>query len=439
MIRATGVGSGLDIESIVSSLMAIERQPRDAVQQKREALQVQLSAFGKARSVISQLAESIKGFADSKQFGGSISTSSDEAVLTATASPSAGTGQHDVEVLSMAEAHQMSSDPYASQDSAVGTGAWSFASGGNSFDVTIDAGNDSLSGLRDAINSAEGNTSINASILNVDGGSRLVLTARETGTANEISASREVPSGGLLGGTTTEYPFSESRAAQDASLKVDGFTVTSSSNTISDVIDGVTLELQGTGTAEVDTSINNEATSKMIDEFIERYNKMRETLKSLGENKLSGDRLTRNVELRMQRAFNDPLELSDGSTIHSTELGFSFDRDGKLSIDEERLQSVQEADMARFLEAFNGKDNGLAQRFDAVLQEYSRPGGLISGREEGIESRTRGYDAQLDRFDYRLKKVEERYRMQFSTMDQLVSQLQSTSNSLAARFANGLS
>lgn len=435
MIRASGVGSGIDIESIVSSLMSIERQPRNALQQKRDALDVELSAFGKARSAISLLAESINKFTDGKKFGALVAASSDEAVFTATAANSADAEYHDIEVLSLAQAHQVSSDPYASQTAEVGTGDWSFTSGGNSFDVTIGSGNDSLIGLRDAINDAAGNTSIDASILNVSGGSRLVLTARESGTANQISASREVPRGGLFGGTDTLYPFTESRAASDARLKVDGFTVTRSSNTITDIVDGVTLELKGIGTAALDTQRDIEGTNESVNEFVERYNAMRTTMRDLGENALNGDRLTRNVELRMQRAFNEPLQLADGSTISPTELGFSFDRYGVLSIDADRMQKAQSTDMAGFIEAFVDEDNGLAQRFESVLSGYSRPGGLITSREDGIDSRRRGYDSQIDRYDYRLDKIEQRYRLQFSNMDQLVSQLQNTSNSLYARFS----
>lgn len=280
-----------------------------------------------------------------------------------------------------------------------------------------------------------GNTSIDASILNVSGGSRLVLTARESGTANQISASREVPRGGLFGGTDTLYPFTESRAASDARLKVDGFTVTRSSNTITDIVDGVTLELKGIGTAALDTQRDIEGTNESVNEFVERYNAMRTTMRDLGENALNGDRLTRNVELRMQRAFNEPLQLADGSTISPTELGFSFDRYGVLSIDADRMQKAQSTDMAGFIEAFVDEDNGLAQRFESVLSGYSRPGGLITSREDGIDSRRRGYDSQIDRYDYRLDKIEQRYRLQFSNMDQLVSQLQNTSNSLYARFS----
>ncbi len=436
MIRATGVGSGIDVESIVSKLVAIERQPRDSVQQKRDELQVQLSAFGRARSTINQLAESIDGFTQGNRFGAFVAASSDENVFTATAANSADVEYHDIEVVQLSAAHQVSTQPFASRDSEPGVGEWSFSSGGNTFSLTVDGTNNSLTELRDAINDSSGNTSMVASILNVNDGNRLTLTAREGGTANEIAVSRTVERGGGFGGTDTFYPFSESREARDATLKVDGFTVTRPNNTITDVIDGVTLELKGIGSAELDTKRDIEGTNEKLDEFVERYNTLRSTFRELGENSLNGDRLTRNVELRMQRAFNDPLQLADGSTRSPTELGFTFDRYGELSIDAERMQDAQNTDMADFVEAFTDAQNGLAQRFASVLTEYTRPDGLIAGREEGIGARRRSYDSQLDRFDYRLTKIEQRYRQQFSNMDELLSQLQNTSNSLYARFPN---
>lgn len=431
MITAAGVGSGIDIEGILSQLMELERQPIEALNQKRQRLDVELSAFGSVKSALSELSTTARKLGDGDTFGPFVASTTDEDVFTAEATGGGAAEAHDIEVISLAQNHRMASSAYASIDDTVSNGTWSFSSGENSFDVEIGAGANTLLDLRDAINDSADNTSIVASILNVDGGSRLILSANESGTANQIT----------LGGNSsapTSPGFEEVTEATDAELVIDGFAVTGSSNTVTDVLSGVTLQLKGVGEGTLSTARDTESMRASLDEFVTGYNDLISGFKTLSEGELSGDRMPRNIESKLRDAFFTPVELANGESFSPVSLGFTFDRYGVLSIDETRLSDAQKGGLEQFIQAFTTPDTGLASRFEAVFEPYTQSGGFIAGREDGIDSRKRSIDQQIDRLDYRLIQTEQRYRRQFTVMDQLVSDLQSTSSFLVSRLGAGV-
>lgn len=425
MITAAGAGSGIDVENILSQLMEIERAPVRALDARRERLDVELSAFGSVKSAMSELASSASLLGDTTRFGPFIASSSDEAVFTATAGGTAAAETHDIDVISLAAAHRVASDAKASSEADMGSGTWAFDSGDTSFSVELDAGNRSMLALRDAINDATDNDAIVASLLNVDGGTRLILNAREGGTASAITVTPP----------SAADTFTEITAAADASLIVDGFAVTSSSNTVSDVIEGVSLELVGAGSATLGTARDTDSLRESLDTFVENYNALRTQLSELSAGDLQGDRLPRDAELRLRSTFALPIMVGDVS-LQPTELGFTFDRYGMLSIDEARLAAAQTASLERFVDAFAVSDTGFAARLADSIDEFTRADGLISDREDGIDSRRASLDQQTERLEYRLEQTEARLRRQFVAMDQVVSQLQSTSAFLTDRLAS---
>jgi len=423
MITAAGAGSGIDVESILSQLMELERAPVRALDARRERLDVELSAFGSVKSAMSELASSASLLGDTTRFGPFLASSSDEAVFTATAGGTAAAETHDITVISLAAAHRVASDAKASSEADMASGTWSFDSGDTSFSIELDAGSRSMTALRDAINDATDNDVIVASLLNVDGGTRLVLNAREAGTVNAITIT-----------PPSAENFTEITTAADASLIVDGFAVTSSSNTVSEVIEGVSLELVGAGAATLGTARDTASLRESLDTFVENYNALRVQLSELSEGDLQGDRLPRDAELRLRSTFALPIMVGDIS-LQPTELGFTFDRYGMLSIDEARLAAAQTASLERFVDAFAVSDTGFAAKLTESIDEFTRADGLISDREDGIDSRRASLDQQSERLEYRLEQTEARLRRQFVAMDQVVSQLQSTSAFLTDRLA----
>ena len=421
MITSAGVGSGIDIESIISQLMVLERQPLNNIRKKQANLDVQVSAFGSLKSAISELETTAKKLGDSSEFGRYVASSSNEDAFTATTTTGTAAELHSINVISLAEAHRLSSGQYASASDPVGTGTYSFSSGSDSFDITIDATNDSLTGLRDAINDAAGNNSISASIINVDGGSRLVLTAKNSGTANSITA---------------PALFTEIAAATDASLEIDGFAVTSASNSVSDVVPGVTLELKAIGTGNLSTTRDTESVKEKLEEFATSYNKLHSTINSLREGSLKGESLLLNIESGLRQQFFAPIDVGNGETVSIFDLGFTFDKEGTLTLSESKMTAAMDSDLEKFIGAFSDTTNGFAKQIETSLKKYTSAGGLIGDRTDGLDSRKRSFDDQLERMEYRLEQTEVRYRKQFTAMDALVAQLQATSSFMTQQLSS---
>ena len=427
-ITAAGVGSGIDIENILSQLNEIERQPVNALNRRRDALAVELSAYGTVKGALSSLETAAEALANSDKFGAYVASSSDEDVFTAVASGGKTGASLDVEVLALASTHRLASTAFSSADAAVGTGTLSFSSGENSFDITVDGTNNTVTGLRDAINDAPENTSVSASIINVDGGTRLVLTAKNSGTNGQINVNS---SGGLP--TENGSAFTEVSAPSDASLIVHGFTVTSSSNTVSDVIEGVTLELTGLGTATMNSSRDTSSLRASVDNFVSSYNSMAQTLTNLSQSELQGDALPRGIDSRMREAFLGDIDLGNEASTTALDLGFTFDRYGTLSIDETKFNDALDAGVEQYVTAFARPETGLATRFTDLVQEYTGAGGIIDGREDGVDTRRSSIDDQIERLEYRIDRTNQRLRRQYTAMDQIVTNLQSTSSFLVSR------
>lgn len=432
MITAAGVGSGIDVESILSQLNELERAPVNTLNEKRAALDVELSAYGKVKSALSAFNDTVSTLGSDQKFGAFVATSSDEEVFTAVATGGETSQSHDIEVLSLATNHRMASAAYASSDAAVDNGTMQFSAGDNQFDIVIDNSNNTLTGLRDAINDLEDNTSVSASIIKVDGGSRLILTAKEAGTAGIIDVTRA----GTFPFGDTDGGFTEATEATDASLIVHGFTVTSSSNTITDAIEGITLNLTGVGKSTVTSERDTTSLRESVDAFVVNYNSMAGTLTDLGNTELQGDQLPRGIDSRMRAAFLGDIDLGNGDSTTALELGFTFDRYGTLSVDDTAFNEALDAGVNRYVAAFADADNGLAARFSTLVDEYTESGGVIAIREDGVDSRKSNIDDQIDRLEYRLEKVSARLRAQFTTMDLVVTNLNNTSGYLASQLGN---
>jgi flagellar hook-associated protein 2 len=429
MLTAAGVGSGIDIEGILSQLNQLERAPVDALNAKRNRLNVELSAYGSVKSALDSFQTSARNLGSSTTFGAFVASSEDESVFTATASGGTVPESMDIEVLSLATNHRLSSAAYTSSDAAIAQGTTTFTAGGESFDIVIDDTNNTLEGMRDAINELQTNKSVSASIINVDGGTRLVLTARNSGTEGQIGFSNSQGGG---------PDFTQITEAKNASLIVHGFSVTSSSNSVSNVIEGVTLDLKGVGKSHLESARDTNSLRESLKEFVTRYNAMTDTLSSLSKTELQGDQLPRGIDSRMREAFREAVDLGDGDSISALEMGFTFDRYGKLSIDETVLTDALDNGVERFINAFSNAETGLAKRFVDVVDEYTQAGGVIDLREDGVDIRRNSLDDQIDRLEYRLEKTSLRLRRQFTAMDQIVSNLQSTSSFLTSRLSESV-
>lgn len=452
MISATGLGSGLDVESIVSQLMAIERRPLVQLQTRQVEFDVKLSAYGQLRSAIAALQAPLEKLADTAAYEAFSATSTDEEVFTATASGNAAEESHSIEVNALAQRHRLASMTFDGSDTVVGTGTLTISVGADAFDLEIDTTNSTVAGIRDAINGAPDNSGVKASVINVDGGSVLILTSSETGAANNIEVSvsgdgdgDDKDADGLsrlvyaeTGGKKNKgkQNLTEIEPAQDAEFKVDGFAVTSASNEVADVIAGVTLKLvaEGSGTVTVERDTSNIASN--VEELVSAYQSLHTTVTELRGGALSAESLLLSAESGIRQLFSEPVDGIEGGLSYIFELGLSFDKDGVLSLDDAKLSEMLETRFDDVVGFFTNGSNGFAERLDVFLDRYVQGGGAIDSRTDGLNRRSRSIDSQIERLEFRLSQTEARIRSDFTALDTLVSQLEVTSNFLLQQLTN---
>jgi len=431
-ITAPGIGSGLDVNSIITQLMALERRPLNLLDSRKSQLNAQISAYGKLKSALDNFQAAMKKLATAEKFQVFKTSSTDEAVVTATAGPGAAGGTIDVVVTQLAARHKLASTAFGSADDVVGAGTLSIAVGADSFDVTLASGTDTLAALRDAINGAPDNTGVTATILNGVDGSRLVLTSRDSGTANAMTVSGDLAA--TLGMTDVV-------AAADAELTVDGFQVVSASNTVTGAVGGVTLSLKGISpdplvAATVNFERDDEAIAKSVQEFADAFNTLRDTVSNLRKGELGGDFSLTSIENSIVGVLGTGATLPVGSFSYLAEIGVSLDKNGKLQVDTSRLTAAMNVDFSGVTGLFADGTQGVAKRLSDLASQLTSIDGVVAQREEGLNSRIRSMESQRTQIERRLEMTEARLRAQFTALDALVAQMQSTSAFLTQRLAS---
>lgn len=435
-ITAAGVGSGLDIEGIVSQLMVLERQPLQAMQRRESEYRAELSDYGRLKSAISSFESAMEGLSSLDKFKVFSTQSSDTAVLTASADSTAASGVFSVDVNRLAQNHKMATTEHAS-------GA-TFGADGDTLGITVDGetmnvnftGAMSLTEIRDAINDAGDNPGVSASILNTGGGNqRLILTSGESGAAQQMSLNYT--------GSISGNPFGFANANRDdqdqvindlnlldAELVIDGFTVTNASNNASGIIDGLTLELKQTGSADLSVDRDNAEITSSVQKFVDAYNSLVGTIDSLQSGNLSGDSNLRTIEGQLRSVFNTAPQGIESSFSTLSELGIATEKDGKLSLDSEELSDALEADFSGVAQLFANDDQGYAFRFAALADNLLDENGVIDSREDSLNTRIDDSEERQENFEARLELTEQSLRSQYSALDTLLGQLQTTSNFL---------
>ena len=376
-IQSLGVGSGLLTTELVEDIMAAEREGTQLrLDARRAEFEAKISAFGAVQSNIDTLAAAAKALGDSSSALANLATSTNEAAVTATATASATPGVHTVEVLATARAHTLTSMRFDSVDEVVGEGTLSFRFGATTFDagnydsfeenpdrasgeVVIDSSNSTLSGIRDAINSAD--VGVAASI--VDDGEGFILVLQSTQTGEEHSMEITVTESGDAGlsafsfNETDNDPVTNMRQtvdADDAQVQIDGITVTRETNTIDGVIEGITFTAIGNNTgAPATVSINQDfgAIEEKVQAFVDAYNDVKALTDELTDydqeqeqgGLLTGDATLRNVMAQLQRFMRRSVTDLSSNTIRAlVDLGVSTNQniDYMLELDSNLLRSA---------------------------------------------------------------------------------------------------
>lgn len=430
-ITAAGVGSGLDVNSIVSQLMAIERQPLDALNQSQTQYNSQLSAYGKIKSDLAAFQSAVQAMQYSTNFALYGATSSNTSVLSATADISALSGTHSITVNTLAKPHiQVAANGFADTGTTpVGTigDTLTFTTGSNTFTVTLDSTNNTLQGLQSAINSAAGNYGVTASILN-DGsanGNRLVITANSTGTANAVT---------LSGTLATSLSFSTTQPADNATLTVDGVTgITKSSNTISDVLQGVTLNLQDVGTTTLTVQTDSTAVTNLVNKFISTYNALQSDIAYLHKKggTLEADNTILTINSVLSNVFNSGT--SSGAYNYLSQVGVSLQKDGTLSLDSAAFTSALSSHYSDVVNLFTNSTDGFSGRFNTALNGLLQSDGIVTAATDGINANLNLLKSRIDQMQTRLDLTQQSLQSQYSALDALLGTMKSSANFLLSQ------
>ncbi len=464
-ISVSGVGSGLDINGLVSQLVTAERAPATNRLNRREAsLQAELSGVGTFKGALSELQSAVKGLTDPAKFEAMKATAGDGDLFTATVAGTgtAQIGNYSIEVKNLAQAHKMASGRFniASDElttATVTTGDLSFDFNGDGApDVQVGAADATLTGIRDAINN-KADLGVRANIVNDGSGYRLTLSATKTGTAKALAIAvtgSDVPAQLLVSENAADVDtrLHTTFAARDAEVIIDGLKITSASNTVTGALDGVTLNLKSAkpGTAtELTVAQDTAAVTGAVSAFISAYNKFANTTAALTaynpqtkeKGPLLGDAGVRSATSQLRHALGEPVT---GNPLRSlSDVGISIQRDGTLKLDSGALQKALEKDPKAVAALFTGAEGstastGIAERLDDFLGKLLGSDGPLASRTTSLTKRISSLDDERVDLNRRLADVETRYRAQFTAMDKLVSQLTATGNALTQQLA-GLS
>ncbi|ART64403.1 flagellar filament capping protein FliD [Kushneria marisflavi] len=440
-IESLGVGSNLNLSSLLDGLEKSEKTKLQPITAKLSSTNAKLSAFGQLQNSLESFQTAAQKLNDSKLYQG-FATQVSGSALTAKADSTAAAGSYDIQVNSLATAESRATAGRADTDSIVGTGQLTINLGSKSTDIDITDG--SLSGIRDAINKAD--AGVTASIINDGSGTpyRLVLNSQTTGAASTMSFdSTNSDLKSLFSGAETTV------TAQDASITVNGLAITSSTNTVKEAIQGVTLDLAETTAAGASTKLtvnqDTDSVKTAVKDFVTAYNNLADKITSLtkptGEGDsfrgaaLTGNSNVRSVQSTLRNIMSSAVD--GGGMNYLFEAGVSFSKDltksGKLEItDEAKLDKALSSNLDGMKGLFSGDGtNGIASRLDSSIKQMLSDNGVVGSAQTGLKSSVESLKDRSAKMQDSISTTMERYKKQFQQLDSLMSQLNNTQSYLA--------
>lgn len=459
-ISSPGIGSGIDINSLITGLVSAEGSAKSSLINIKDAkYQAEISAFGSLKAALADFQVAAQSLQDISSFQQRSVSSSDITIFTATADETAVSGDYDVEVVQLAKAHKSISGAaaFSSATDTVGSGTLKLTQNGSSFTITVSA-TDTLEDVRDAINNAEDNTGVSAVILNVDDGvggteSKLVISSTKTGLDNTVTLEVD-EDGDLIYGEADELDntglsrLSDAQmvatAAVDGQIKIDGQLISSSNDTFASAIDGLSITAVSVGAGEsLSVSLNESGLEAKVNSFVKSYNELMETVNSLSsydsETKtagtLLGDSVLRSVQSSIRNLISSEVDGVDSRVNTLASIGVTTQRDGTFVVDSDKLSTAIEENFDQIGEFF-ASDNGLANKLDTLIENYVNSAGILDSRTDGLGRRITDLAEQRTALAIRLTSLESRLLAQFTAMDTLVNNLQSQSSFLSQQLAS---
>lgn len=445
-LSAPGIGSNLDVNGLVSQLMAIERQPLTLSQQREAKVQAQLSAYGMLQSQIALFGDSAAALGKAEKISGFKAVVADTEVASVTAGVTATAGSYSLEVKQLAKVSKLATGPFAASSTVVGTGSLTITLGtyesvGNTFTpradktpltITVDASNNTLAGVRDAINAAK--SGVTATIVTDSSGARLVISSSETGAKNAIKIDAPgLPAFAYNPTVSGTQAVTQLQAAQDAKIAIDTLEIISASNQVTGAIDGLTLNLAkakpGVPTT-LSVSQDIDGTKAVLREFITSFNALNSLVRGYTKydattkvkGALQGEVTAVSVLNQMRTAVAGAIAGASGDFKNLADIGISLQTDGSLKLDESKLANVTSnaTDFARvtrlFVASASNADTYVV-RIKSFVDKMQGTSGLIPAKTEGLTTTIRRLDKEQEAINQRLVTVEARLRRQFNALD----------------------
>lgn len=454
-ISSAGLGSGLNVESLVTGLMSVEKQPLSRLQTQQSSYQSKISAIGTLKSALSSLQAAAKaltpttGQTATASFSAYKATFADSTIASATASNSAVAGTYAIDVTSLATNQRLAlNTTYTAGATALDFGSDSsrtltltLASGTTST-ITLDSSQNTLTAVRDAINNA--NAGASASIVtDTNGKQNLLLTATTGGTASTVT----------LGGTATFVnpanpgtpvaagsAFTQTLAATDAVVKIQGVSIATKGNTITSALDGIDLTVNKTGSTTLTVTRDTSDLKDKLNTFITAYNNLNSSIKSLGAYDptsktsaiLNGDASLRTIQSQVRSALTStPASLSGSAYQTLSSLGVSFQSDGSLKVDSTKFDKAASTDFSAVATAIGAYGSALKTTTTDLLGTS----GVIASRTDGLNASVKGISKRIDAINNRLAIIEQTYRTQFTALDTTMTSMGTTSTYLTQQLA----
>jgi flagellar hook-associated protein 2 len=434
--------SSIDVAGIVKKLSDAKRQKTDeSLANLKATNKTKISAVGNFTASLTNLQSAIKALSDGTAFKAHKTTISEPTVLSAVADADARANNYTIDVTQLATAQKTTSVALAGGKAAVGTGALTIAIGGKSMTLDVKPPANTLESIRDAINKAQGNPGVTASIVTGTDGAHLTLTSASTGKQNAFTVSANGDAG------LAQLAFDPARdtatiAAQDAEFTIDGATkATSPTNSVASAIDGVTLTLTKIGTSSVDIQTDTGAVATSLNSLVTAYNQFISTYQTLTKydqtnqqvGALIGDATVTSIKAQISTLVGSKSSGTAAGPHSLSDLGVAFQLGGTLKFDATKLTKALAASPAETQDLLSGSQ-GVAAKLDKMIAGWTSTTGILSQRTANLNARDKDIGKKQAAFDITMQAFYDRTTKQFTALDTMMTKLNGTSSYLQQQF-----
>ncbi|WP_137009861.1 flagellar filament capping protein FliD [Aquitalea aquatilis] len=463
----------LDVQNIVSQLMTVEKQPLSSSQSKISSFNSKLSDIGQVGSALSGLQTSVSSLSSGAFLHTLKASSSDPTVATVHASGNGAAGNYLLDISELAKPRQLVFDQTAAGQSISSANSpldnvpdtLTFEVAGSSTSVQLrDAASSatastsrdsstttattptsvSLQNIADKINSA--NASVNASIVQYKGSYSLVIAAAESGSDHAFSITAggsdssvdETATNTLAGLVQSNTAIGESNDASDATLTVNGINVSSSSNTLDDVISGASVLLQKTGQASIGMTQDNSSITSSLQAFVDAYNKVQTAIGSAAAGTLKGDAALTSIRSQLSAVLQTPVSGADplSSYAYLSQVGIAIQKDGTLALDQSSFSKALASKPAAVANLFgNSSNTGFADRFNSTINNLLGPAGIIVTKQQDLSQNVSDETTHQTQLQTKVSSKQADYLHQYTSLNATLAKMQQSTSNLSGLLA----